>query len=82
MNNNIIFYFGIIIIISLFIYLTYIKFKDFPEINLNEHKWIILLYIFLLVFSIIIWRIIFLFIKSGFFHIIQYNQVLQKVNHG
>ena len=80
--NDIIFYFGSLILISLFIYLVYIKFKDFPEIDLTEHKWIILLYIFLLVFSIIVWRIIYLVIKANLFEITKYNQIIQRVTNG
>ena len=80
--NDIIFYFGSIIIISFFIYLVYIKFKDFPEIDLNENKWLILLYIFLLIFAIIVWRIVYLLIKTNFSQIIQYNQLIQRISNG
>ncbi len=80
--NDIIFYFGSLILISIFIYLAYIKFKDFPEIDLKEHKWIILLYIFLLVFAIIVWRIIYLVIKVNLFEITKYNQIIQRVTNG
>ncbi len=82
MNNNIIFYFGSVIIILFFIYLAYIKFKDFPEIDLSEHKWIILLYIFLLILAIIAWRIVYLLIKANFFEVVKYNQIIQRVTNG
>ena len=81
-NSDIIFYFGDIVIVSLFIYLIYIKFKDFEEIDLDENKWIISLYIFLLILAIIVWRIIFLLIKINFFKVINYNEIIQRVING
>ena len=80
--NNIIFYFGSIVIILFFIYLSYIKFKDYPEIDLKEHKWIIFIYIILLVMAIIVWRMIYLLIKVNFFNVIDYNTIIQRVNNG
>lgn len=80
--NNIIFYFGSIVIILFFIYLSYIKFKDYPEIDLKEHKWIIFIYIILLVMAIIVWRMIYLLIKVNFFNVIEYNTIIQRVNNG
>ena len=80
--NNIIFYFGSIVIILFFLYLSYIKFKDYPEIDLKEHKWIIFIYIILLVMAIIVWRMIYLLIKVNFFNVIEYNTIIQRVNNG
>ena len=80
--NDIIFYFGSVVIILFFIYLLYIKFKDYPEIDLKEHKWIIFIYIMLLITAIIVWRIIFLLIKTNFFNVIEYNNIIQRVNNG
>ena len=80
--SDIIFYFGSIVIISFFIYLSYIKFKDFPEIDLKEHKWIIFIYILLLVMAIIMWRIVYLLINANLFHMIEYNEMIQRVNNG
>ena len=81
-RSDIILYFGDIVIVSLFIYLNYVKFKDFEEIDLNKHKWIILLYIFLLIFAIIIWRIVFLLIQVNFFRMMEYNQIIQRAING
>ncbi len=80
--NNIIFYFGSIVIILFFIYLSYIKFKDYPEIDIKEHKWIIFIYIILLVMAIIVWRMIYLIIEVNFFNVINYNTIIQRVNNG
>ena len=80
--SDVIFYFGSIVIILFFIYLSYIKFKDYPEIDLKEHKWIIFIYIILLVMAIIVWRIIYLLIKVNFFNVIEYNTIIQRVNNG
>jgi len=80
--SDVIFYFGSIVIILFFIYLSYIKFKDYPEIDLKEHKWIIFIYIILLVMAIIVWRMIYLLIKVNFFNVIEYNTIIQRVNNG
>ncbi len=80
--SDVIFYFGSIVIILFFIYLSYIKFKDYPEIDLKKHKWIIFIYIILLVMAIIVWRMIYLLIKVNFFNVIEYNTIIQRVNNG
>jgi len=80
--NDIIFYFGIIIIIGIFIWFLFIKFKNEDEINLKEHFWIIILYILLIVAAIITWRIIYLIIISNSQKIINYNNLIQRVNNG
>jgi len=80
--NDIIYQFGNILIIALFSYLAYIKFKDFNEIDLREHKWIIFIYILLLVLTIIVWRIIYLIIETNFSEAIQYNNTIKSVENG
>ena len=80
--SDVIFYFGSIVIILFFIYLLYIKFNDYPEIDLKKHKWIIFIYIILLVMAIIVWRMIYLLIKANFFNVIEYNNIIQRVNNG
>jgi uncharacterized membrane protein YhaH (DUF805 family) len=80
--TDIIFYFGSIVIIFAFIGLVAKKFKDEDNIDLNEHKWIILLYIVLLVFAIITWRVIYLFLISSTQEMINYNQNIQRVING
>ena len=80
--TDIIFYFGSIVIIFAFIGLVVKKFKDEDNIDLNEHKWIILLYIVLLVFAIITWRVIYLFLISSTQEMINYNQNIQRIING
>ena len=80
--SDIIFYFGSIVIIFAFIGLVTKKFKDEDNIDLNEHKWIILLYIVLLVFAIITWRVIYLLLISNIQEMINYNQNIQSVING
>ena len=80
--NDIIFYFGTVIIIGIFIWFLFIKFKNEDEINLKEHFWIIILYILLIVAAIITWRIIYLIIISNSQKIINYNNLIQRVNNG
>jgi len=80
--NNIIFYFGNVIIIGVFIWFLFIKFKNEDEINLKEHLWLIILYIFLLVVAIITWRIIYLILISNSQKIINYNNLIQRINNG
>ena len=67
--SDIIFYFGSIVII-------------FAFIGLVAKKWIILLYIVLLVFAIITWRVIYLFLISSTQEMINYNQNIQRVING
>jgi NADH:ubiquinone oxidoreductase subunit 6 (subunit J) len=80
--TDIIFYFGAIIIIAAFIGVLIKKFKNEDNIDLSEHKWIILLYILLLVFAIITWRVVYLFLISSTQEMINYNQNIQRALNG
>ena len=80
--NNALYIFGNILIISLFVYFTYVEFKDYEEINLDEHKWIIFLYIILLVLAIVVWRIIYLIIQENLSSVIEYHQLIKRVENG
>jgi len=80
--NNVLYIFGNILIISLFVYFTYVEFKDYEEINLGEHKWIIFLYIILLVLAIVVWRIIYLIIQENLSSVIEYHQLIKRVENG
>ena len=80
--NDVIFYFGSIIIIFAFVWLVFIRFKEDDEINLKEHLWLIVLYIILLITAIIAWRVIYLIIISNSQKIINYNNLIQRVNNG
>ena len=64
-NNEIVFYFGIAIIILFFGFFVYFTIKNdeisiTDEIDLNEHKKFIIISILLLIGAIIVWRIVFL----------------------
>lgn len=80
--NDAIFYFGAVIITAAFVGMLIIKFKDEDNIDLNKHKWIILLYIILLICSIITWHFITMFFVSNTKGIINYNQNIQRVING
>ncbi|GAB6074157.1 hypothetical protein [Nautilia lithotrophica] len=80
--TDIIFYFGSVVIIAAFIGLLIIKFKDEDNIDLNRHKWIIILYIILLVGAIVTWRVAYLLIISNTQEMINYNENIQRVING
>jgi len=80
--TDIIFYFGAVIIIAAFVGLLIIKFKDENSIDLNRHKWIILLYVVLLIVAIIIWRIVYLLIISNTNEIINHNRQIESFING
>ncbi len=79
--NNIIFYFGAVLIIIFFVYVIIIRFKD-NDINLKEHFWIIILYISIMVLAIISWRVIELLLTSNISHINNYNSLIEKFGNG
>jgi len=56
---EIVYYFGIIILITGVISIMYFRFKEYDEIDLKNHIVIIVIYIVLLVLAIILWRILF-----------------------
>jgi len=80
--SDIIFYFGVIVIMIFYIGIVIKKFKDDDNIDLNEHKWIIIVYIILLVFSIITWRVLNLMIESKIEQINNYNQKIEELEYG
>jgi NADH:ubiquinone oxidoreductase subunit 6 (subunit J) len=80
--TDIIFYFGAIVIIATFIGFLVKKFKDENNIDLSRHKWIILLYILLLIGAIVTWRIVYLIIISSTREILNHNETIQRVING
>jgi len=80
--NDVIFYFGSIIIILAFVWLVFIRFREDDEIDLKKHLWLIVLYIILLTTAIIAWRVIYLIIVFNFQKLINYNNLIQRVNNG
>jgi hypothetical protein len=73
--NNI-FYFGVFIIIGIFVWLFILRFKEDDDIDLKDHLWIIILYLVLMILAIFTWRIIYLLIISN------YEKFLKSMIHG
>ena len=59
MNLELLFYIGVFAIIFIDAWLVAIYFKEYNEISLKEHKWIILTYILLLILALFAWRYFF-----------------------
>jgi len=68
--NNI-FYFGVLIIIGIFVWLFILRFKEDDEIDLKSHFWIIVLYLSLMILAIVTWRVIYLLIVSNYVKILK-----------
>jgi protein-S-isoprenylcysteine O-methyltransferase Ste14 len=82
MNNDILFYGGVIIIIAFFIGVVIKKFKDDAEIDLNKHKWIIITYVVLLVMAIYVWKILVSMVDTNISQISSHNQKIEKFENG
>jgi NADH:ubiquinone oxidoreductase subunit 6 (subunit J) len=80
--NNIIFYFGAVIIIVFFIGLAIKRFKEDDKIDLQKHKWIIVTYIILLIMAIIVWRILDLMVELKITQITKYNKTIEEYSNG
>ena len=79
MNLEYIFYIGVAFITTTVIWLVFVYFKKLDKISLNEHKWIIIAYILLLIFSIWTWRYIFdFFFSEKLLEFLQSNSI--KIN--
>jgi len=78
--NDVIFYFGSILIIGLFVWLFILRFKDVDNIELS--KYICILYTILLVLSITTWRVICLIIISNIKGINNYNIIIESTLNG
>ena len=80
--SNVIFYFGAIVIIVFYIGIMVKKFKDDDKIDLNKHKWIIIIYIILLVISIITWGVLVSMIDEQINKITNYNKNIEEFEYG
>ena len=80
--TEIIFYFGAVVITTAFIWLMILKFKDEDEIDLSKHKWIIILYILLLIIGIFTWGVIYKYLTSQVKNINSYNKKIEKLLNG
>ena len=58
------------------------KFKDDDKIDLNKHKWIIVIYIVLLVISIITWGVLVSMIDKQITKITNYNKNMEEFEYG
>ncbi len=81
-NRELIFYLGSVIIVGIFIYFVWVRFKEQEQIDLEEHKWIITLYIIMLVVFIIIWRIMFLYFETFTEKSLQQQKIYEKILNG
>jgi hypothetical protein len=66
----------------MFVWLFMLRFKDEDKIDLNEHKWIIILYLVLMILAIATWRVVYLLIVVNFEHIISINTLTQSYING
>ena len=77
---EIVYYFGVVILTTGVIAIMYFRFREYDEINLENHIFIIIIYILLLIFAIIVWRILFDMLH-GIADIININNsIYKKVN--
>ena len=81
-NRELIFYLGSVIVVGIFVYFVWVRFKEQEQIDLKEHKWIILLYIVMLVLFIIIWRIMFLYFETFTEKTLQKQQIYEEMLNG
>ena len=81
-NRELIFYLGSVIIVGIFIYFVWVRFKEQEQIDLEKHKWIITLYIVMLVVFIIIWRIMFLYFETFTEKSLQQQKIYEKILNG
>lgn len=56
---DIVYYMGVLILTSGAIAIMYFKFREYDEIDIKDHIVMITIYIVLLVFAIILWRLLF-----------------------
>jgi len=71
---DIIYYLGVFGLISAVIMIMVTKFREYDEINFEEHITMIIIYIILLVLAIILWRLFFNFF-FGFADILNQDNI-------
>ena len=81
-KSEILFYIGSILIISVFVFVLIGKFKDDTDIDLKEHKFLILTYILLMIAGLVAWRKLYLIIITNTYGISKYNNVIQELLNG
>ncbi|MEO1928380.1 MAG: hypothetical protein ABGX26_06795 [Nautiliaceae bacterium] len=82
MESKIILYFGDIVIVAWIVYLVIERFKDEDSINLSEHKWIIFLYILIMLSTLFTWKIIYELIITSISNDLTYDQIIQSIFNG
>ncbi|HIQ51471.1 MAG TPA: hypothetical protein EYH54_05905 [Nautiliaceae bacterium] len=80
--TEIIFYFGVLIIIGTYVYLIIQRFREEDRIDLKKHFWIIIIYIILIIMSIIVWRVIYLLLTSSTHLMRDYNTNIENLLNG
>jgi len=79
---DIIYYLGVLTLVSAVVTIMITKFREYEHIDLKDHIVMITIYIILLIFSIILWKL-FIDFLFGFEDIInQDNQSLQRMING
>jgi hypothetical protein len=59
---ELVYYLGVLGIMFVVGYLLFVTFEEYDEIKLEEHIWMIVMYIIVLISVIIVWRLMFNFI--------------------
>ncbi|MEO1924108.1 MAG: hypothetical protein ABGX25_06320 [Nautiliaceae bacterium] len=80
--DDIIFFFGSLIIIAAFIWIVYLKFKDVEVIDFKEHKWYIIISTTLMLLSIYMWRIMYLIMINNFNNAMSTQKILETLSNG
>jgi len=78
---DIVYYFGVIALTFAVIMIMIQKFVEYEEIDLNEHFMMIVIYIILLIFAIILWKLFFDFL-FGFEDILNPNIDYKSILNG
>ena len=80
--NLIIFYFGSILIIGIFLYVLILKFKEEDNIDLKEHSSFLIIYTILLILSIYTWGILYKIITFNIAKIKTQQIILKELKNG
>ncbi|WP_456471229.1 hypothetical protein [Caminibacter sp.] len=80
--DDIIFFFGSLIIIAAFIWIVYLKFKDVEVIDFKEHKWYIIISTTLMLLAIYMWRVMYLIMINNFNNAMSTQKILETLSNG
>ena len=80
--DDIIFFFGSLIITAAFIWIVYLKFKDVEVIDFKEHKWYIIISTTLMLLAIYMWRVMYLIMINNFNNAMSTQKILETLSNG